>query len=394
MHPAWQMRQVVTVNGERRVDRCNNFGGRASAMIWCSFMSLVLWISIFRLSIAALLAYMDDNYGHDDAQNLVLYEPYNMLLPPKQARLLQLWDFIGLPHERDKQEFGSCLVITGFFVDLDALTISLDSDRKRELVSAIRAFVTPHGGGRRSRRRTLREWMHILGWMSWAVSVCPLLRPALTPGYAKISGKNLLHAPIFINGDVTRSFLWFADTFEAFSGIRLLRAALWTPSGADLVLFCDASFTGLAFWSPSLLRGFYYPLPGPPGSGETILWLEGLAVASAIDFAATLVPRPARLAVFTDNLDLVQMFDSLKASTPYNPILFFSCATLVTHSIDLRVFHIPGDQNTIADALSRGLPHVALLAQPRLRIFAFRPPDLHPGHLPPPHSSLGSTPLC
>ncbi|KAH9970694.1 hypothetical protein BGW80DRAFT_1327507 [Lactifluus volemus] len=27
MHPAWQMRQVVTVDGVRRVDRCNNFGG-------------------------------------------------------------------------------------------------------------------------------------------------------------------------------------------------------------------------------------------------------------------------------------------------------------------------------------------------------------------------------
>jgi hypothetical protein len=40
--------------------------------------------------------------------------------------------------------------------------------------------------------------------MSWALAVCPLLRPALSPGYAKISGKNLLTAPIFINGDVTR----------------------------------------------------------------------------------------------------------------------------------------------------------------------------------------------
>lgn len=229
--------------------------------------------------------------------------------------------------------------------------------------------------------------------MSWSLSVCPILRPALTSAYAKISGKNLLNAPIFINGDVTRTFLWFADTFAAFSGIRLLRAAFWSPRDADLVLFCDASLSGLAFWSP-LLSGFYHALSREHAGNETIFWLEALAVASAIQFAASLNPRPARLAVFTDNLDTVQMFDSLKASVTYNPILFFSCGTLITHSMDLRVFHIPGDQNTVADALSRELFHVALHAQPRLRVFAFVPLPLQPGHLPPPHLSLGCAGQC
>jgi hypothetical protein len=95
MHPAWQMRQVVTVDGRRHVDRCNNFGGRASAMIWCAFMSLVLWIANFVVLIEAILAYMDDTFGHDENPTLVLYRPYNLLLPSKQVRLLQLWDDIG-----------------------------------------------------------------------------------------------------------------------------------------------------------------------------------------------------------------------------------------------------------------------------------------------------------
>lgn len=50
-------------------------------MLWCAFMSLVLWIAIFRLSIEVLLAYMDDNFGHDDSPELVLYEPYNTFYP-------------------------------------------------------------------------------------------------------------------------------------------------------------------------------------------------------------------------------------------------------------------------------------------------------------------------
>ena len=106
MHPAWQMRQVVTVNGRCHVDCCNNFGGRTSAMIWCAFMSLVLWIANFIVMIEAVLAYMDDMFSHDDNTVLVLYCPYNMLLPSKQVQLLQLWDDIGLPHDREKQEYG------------------------------------------------------------------------------------------------------------------------------------------------------------------------------------------------------------------------------------------------------------------------------------------------
>jgi hypothetical protein len=394
MHPAWQMRQVITTNGERRVDRCNNFGGRASAMLWCAFMSLVLWIAITRFAIAALLAYMDDNYGHDDSPDLVRYEPYGADFPRKQALLLRLWDFIGLPHERDKQEFGRALVITGFLVDPHAFTISLAADRRLELVAAVRQFISPAAPARRARRQSLREWMRILGWMSWALAVCPLLRPALTPGYAKISGKNLLHAPIFLNADVIQSFGWFADTFERSSGIRLLRATAWGPSDADLVLFCDASLTGLGFWAPSLLRGFCHRLAGGTPADSNILWLEGLAVASAVEFALSLRPCPSRLAVFTDSLDTVQMFDSLRASSTYNPILFSTCGALISHSVDLRVFHIAGDRNVVADALSRGLAHVALQTQPQLQLFSFQPPPLQPGHLPPPHPTLGSSGGC
>ncbi|KAG2747704.1 hypothetical protein P692DRAFT_20647863, partial [Suillus brevipes Sb2] len=46
MHPLWQAKQVLTVRGQRYVDRNNNFGGRGSPKVWISFMSLVAWIAI------------------------------------------------------------------------------------------------------------------------------------------------------------------------------------------------------------------------------------------------------------------------------------------------------------------------------------------------------------
>ena len=48
MHFLYQLLTVITVDNERRVDRCNNFGNRGSQKIWQSFMSLVMWILVFK----------------------------------------------------------------------------------------------------------------------------------------------------------------------------------------------------------------------------------------------------------------------------------------------------------------------------------------------------------
>jgi hypothetical protein len=52
MHPAWQMHQVITTNGEQRVDQCNNFGRRASAMIWCHRQVITSLYAFVRLDVA------------------------------------------------------------------------------------------------------------------------------------------------------------------------------------------------------------------------------------------------------------------------------------------------------------------------------------------------------
>jgi hypothetical protein len=46
MHPLWQVKQVVSFEGERCIDRANVFRGRASQRIFHAFMSLVIWITI------------------------------------------------------------------------------------------------------------------------------------------------------------------------------------------------------------------------------------------------------------------------------------------------------------------------------------------------------------
>ena len=109
MHPLWQIKQIVTINSRRHVDRRNVFGGRASQRIFHAFMSLVIWIVVVKLSVAFLYIYVDDSFSVQHRGELSYYHPYSKSLPSDLVRLLQLWDYLRIPHEEKKQIFGDIL---------------------------------------------------------------------------------------------------------------------------------------------------------------------------------------------------------------------------------------------------------------------------------------------
>ena len=83
LHPLWQVKQIVTVDNARHVDRCTSFGGRGSCRDYTAFMGLVLWIVIFVKFLADLFGYIDDNFGFDEEGNVLWYEPYQCYSPSK-----------------------------------------------------------------------------------------------------------------------------------------------------------------------------------------------------------------------------------------------------------------------------------------------------------------------
>jgi hypothetical protein len=85
-------------------------------------------------------------------------------------------------------------------------------------------------------------------------------------------------------------------------------------------------------------------------------------------------PPSIDLFQFHNSMNTVDMFHSLKAHASYNHLLLFVVRLLLPHTTSLRVFHIPGSDNTIADAVSRRLFHIASALHPALRISHFKPP--------------------
>ncbi|KIJ24645.1 hypothetical protein M422DRAFT_194440 [Sphaerobolus stellatus SS14] len=369
MHVLWQIRQIVTVDGERHVDRCLVFGNRGAPNIWCSFMALVIWIAIKVKFIEDLLHYMDDAFGYEMDPVLEYYAPYDKHYPKKQVALLRLWDELNLPHNAKKQEFGSSLVIIGFHVDPACMTLSISLSAREDLVSAIAAFLDTS----QSRRRPLHQWQRVLGWANWALNVFPLLRPALQSCYAKIAGKSLRNAGIFLNKAVIRDLTWFADRIKTSHGLHFFEDVEWDYSQANLIIYCDASMVGLGFYVPAKALGFASNIPPNPLI-PNILFYEALTVVSAVAWAAALPKPPRRLLVYTDSLDSVEMFHSLRAKDGYNELLLLVVDLLMSNRISLRVCHVAGTYNSIADAISRGLFDLARQLAPTIQIGLFEPP--------------------
>ncbi|KIJ43077.1 hypothetical protein M422DRAFT_170302 [Sphaerobolus stellatus SS14] len=370
MHPLWQIHQVVTIDGARHVDRCMVFGNRRLPSIWCSFMSLVIWIAINIKNIDDMLHYMDNTFNYKMNPELEYYRPYNRSYPKKQVALLRLWDEIGLPHSVKKQEFGSSLVIIGFHVDPVCMSLSIPYSARMEMVTAIRQFLdTTH-----SRRHPLKQWQQLLRWGNWALNVFPLLRPALQLSYLKIAGKTWPNAGIVLNCSVMRDLSWFADRVESTHGLHFFEDVEWGYEQADNIIFCDASTIGIGFYVPSKVLGFASNIPPNP-LVTNILFYEMLAVASAVAWAAELPKPPRHLFVYTDSLDTVEMFHSLRAGEGYNELLLFIVELLLTKRISLRVCHVAGINNPLADAISRGLFDVARQLVPSIRIGSFQPPQ-------------------
>jgi len=370
MHPLWQIKQIVSFQGRRYVDRRNVFGGRASQRIYHSFMSLVIWIAIFKILIRFLYIYVDDSFSFEDKRELELYTPYKKLLPSSLVKLLRLWDAIGLPHEERKQVYALELPIIGFEVDPNLMRARMSNDSHARLIQALLDFA------QKGTRRSLRDFQRLAGWMNWALNVYPLLRPGLSALYAKTAGKLESRAKIWVNRDVVHELNWVVHHLLSADGVFFFKSISWNFAHLPedvLKVYTDASGEGIAYWFPFANLGFQSHLPGDAPAG-TIFYFEALAVTAAILDSVHRLPAEGRIAVFTDNLNTVSMFNSLAALPPYNWLLMVSVDAIIDSRIDFQVFYVPGVDNIVADHLSRWRNEEAESVAPGLSIHSFEPP--------------------
>ena len=140
------------------------------------------------------------------------------------------------------------------------------------------------------------------------------------------------------------------------------------------MIYCDVCPDGMGFWYPDLSIGFYSPTPSYK-QPDLIFYFEALCVLSALFDAHQHAATGWRglFLIYTDNSNTVDIFNTLCVLPPYNHLLQAAIDILNSGDHDLRVLHVPGTENTVADALSLAEFSRALILSPNLKVATFEP---------------------
>jgi hypothetical protein len=360
LHPFWQLKQGVRVGVDVHVDRCIVFGSSASPAIFIAFNSLVSWIAEKCRGVSFITTYLDDSSGCTTKDDLAFYAPYQKLMPSPQVRLLSLWDDLGIPHEERKQISGPSIPIIGIQVDPNLMLYSLPLESREKLKKELEEWISWKG------KRNVRSWQQLAGWVNWCLNVYPLLRPALCNVYSKLKTQPNQNGSLWVNNAVRKDLAWALGKIEASAGLLYLESFSWPLETATHVAFCDACPAGLGFWYPDLNLA-YFALAPPDDVTQLIFYLEALCVVCAIRDACEKAGALGRFVIYTDSQNTVDIFSSLSAQPAYNILLTEAVDLLTAADHDLRVFHVPGERNQVADALSRGEFERAVRLRPQLQ---------------------------
>ena len=235
--------------------------------------------------------------------------------------------------------------------------------------------------------------------MNWALNAYPRIRPALNNFYLKLRGRRDSTSLIWVNNSIREDFTWAVKILDRNPGVRLLKSIHWGISEATLTVFCDACPEGMGFWYPDLNVAFYSQTPCHENP-DLIFYFEALCVHSALFNAhrRTAATEYGRFLIYTDKSNTVDIFSSLRALPPYNHLLKTAIDILSSGDHDLRVLHVPGMDNTVADAISRARFEHALSMVPNLKILTFEPWSWSPNEqglltFQPPRGTLGEEKL-
>lgn len=314
--------------------------------------------------IERLATYVDDSSGCNLAGDTTYYEPYDRLMPRDQTTLLDLWDSLGIPHKEKKQVSGTPLPIIGISVDPNAMTLTLPLEARQRLLEELaiwsaepRKAERPRDGSKLSKNSKkpvhfkLKRWQKMGGWANYSFNVYPLLKVFLNNFYAKLKGKAKPDQRIYTNTAVRADFRWAKVHIEASNGVHVLKSRSWDESDADYTFYCDASLEGMGYWDTNRNSGYYAPVSiFPDAPRDLIFHFEALCVLSALTHIHQNSRPGRRIIIHTDSSNTFDIFNSLRCQPAYNHILKSAVDILIAGSHDFRVLHVPGVENSIADA--------------------------------------------
>ena len=333
VHPQDQYLLGISWDGSTYVDRALPFGLRSAPKLYTALADAMAW-ALFVRGIRFLLHYLDD---------------FLFISPPNSQQALGLRNLaeavfadLGVPVALQKTEGPSAQVtFLGFLIDTDAFQVRLPEGKLARLKDLVRSWQ-----GRRSCTR--RELESLLGHLSHASTVVRPGRLFLRRLFSILSKADQPHFYIRLNSTIRADLAWWSFFLREWNGILL-----FPPEAPSVHIYSDASGSyGCGAVDPA---GSYFCLQWPPSWSAVDISVKELVplVLAAVLWGPTWAG--CHVLFHVDNMAVVSVVQHLNAR---DPLLghFLRCLFLYAAMFQFKfsATHIPGVNNTAADALSRG----------------------------------------
>lgn len=149
--------------------------------------------------------------------------------------------------------------------------------------------------------------------------------------------------------EIKKDLLWLANAFESSDGKSFILNPCWSVSNTDAIFYVNACTTGIRVWDPAVHTGLFHNLPPP---SRHIFWAKCLAICSAVDRAIAKVKK--KIFIHPDSFLCFKLFSRHNTNTIVRPLFRHFIHHIVEAQTNVKVCHISGELNILADALSRG----------------------------------------
>lgn len=321
------------------VDRCLPMGCAISCSLFEQFSSFLEWVVRDVSGLSSVIHYLDDFLCIGPAESAICAS----LL----ATLQQVFEVFGVPLAADKTEGPATeLRFLGIIIDTIAMECRLPLDKLEDLKEEV-------AGALRGKKIQLRALQSLLGKLNFACRIMPMGRVFCRRLAAATAGVRAPHHYIRLVQDHREDLKVWDSFLTSYNGRTLWQDRV--VSNFDLELFTDAAGSG---GFGAFLQGRWSAGEWPAEWQETGL-VRNLAVLELFPIVLAVELwgedfRNRRVRFHCDNLGVVQAINNNSASSPpVVRLLRHLVLTCLRINCFVSAVHVPGVDNSVADALSR-----------------------------------------
>ncbi|XP_041438056.1 uncharacterized protein LOC121399992 [Xenopus laevis] len=345
------------------VDMCLPMGCGISCSFFEAFSTFLHWLLYKRSGSSAIAHYLDDflivgpRYGDNCQKTLVIF--------------LQLLKDLGVPVAEEKTVLPTTiLTFLGIEIDSEARVCRLPKDKVDRTTQAVKRTIT-------AGKVTLKDMQKLLGLLNFACRVIPMGRIFNRRLEKSMAGIKKSFHKIRITKELREDLKVWDKFLTNFNGIRIWIEEARLSQELQFLTDASGSIGFGAYFGGKWSAGRWPRSWQVKGLTRNLTLLELFPILVALELWAEGLANKA-IRFLSDNMGVVHAVNNLSSdSPPVIRLLRQLVLICLKFNISFKAQHVPGVENTLADALSREKWELFFKLAPK----AEKTAHVCPGHL-------------